>query len=123
MSNRPTFFDFSVNNPEASRTFFETVFGWQFERGPGHGEYYRIRTGRQGTPGIDGAMGVAIDGKARTVNSIEVADLDATLLEILKHGGKVGEPRMALEGGGWVALFIAPGGLLIGLIQGDPKAS
>ena len=38
---KPTYFDFTVKNLDDARLFFETIFGWRFEKFPMPYEYYR----------------------------------------------------------------------------------
>lgn len=56
------------------------------------------------------------------VNTIGIADLDATLDKVEEHGGKVVQPRVARPGMGWFASFEDPVGNRPGLMQTDPSA-
>lgn len=124
---KPTHFDLSVRDVAAARRFFEAALGWQFERFPFPYEYYRITAGPAGEPGIDGGIAAVADaplagGQPMTQVTVEVADLDAVIGRVTAAGGRVVEPRAPIPGVGWYATCAEPGGLVFGLIQGDPAA-
>jgi predicted enzyme related to lactoylglutathione lyase len=125
---KPAYFDLTVHDIAAARRFFETVFGWRFERYAGMTyEYWRIETGRADEPGIDGGIGAIADaplaaGRPLTQLTIPVPDLDAALARVRAAGGRVVEPRMAIPGVGWYAGCAEPGGLGFGLIEADASA-
>jgi len=84
---KPNFFDLTVHDVEQARTFFETVFGWKFEKFPTAYEYYRIQTGAPDEAGIDGGIGAIkhasiAEGRPLTQVSIPVADLDAFIAKV-----------------------------------------
>lgn len=58
---RPTYFDLTVPDPGRARSFFGQVLGWRFEKFDMPYEYYRIRTGPDSDPGIDGGIGSVDD--------------------------------------------------------------
>lgn len=125
---KPVYFDFTVRDLAQARSFFETVFGWRFERFPMPYEYYRIQAGAAGEPGIDGGIGDVKDasiaaGRPMTQVTVRVDDLDAMIAKIQVSGGRVVEPKMPIPGIGWYATCAEPGGLMFGVIQADPGAS
>jgi hypothetical protein len=124
---KPTYFDLSVRDPQRARSFFENVLGWRFERFPMPYEYYRIVTGSDGEPGIDGGIGGIGDaplagGRPLTQLTIPVPNLDEFTARVLAHGGRIVEPRTAIPGIGWYATCAEPGGLMFGLIEPDENA-
>jgi predicted enzyme related to lactoylglutathione lyase len=124
---KPTYFDLTVQDLTAARTFFERVLGWHFERFPMPYEYYRIRAGAPEDPGIDGGIGALADapqagGRPMTQVTIPVADLDETIGRVRDGGGAVLEDKMPIPGVGWYATCAEPGGLKFGVIQVDPAA-
>jgi len=58
---KPTYFDFTVQDLDKARTFFELVLGWQFEKFPMPYEYYRIHAGAEYEPRIEGGIGAVKD--------------------------------------------------------------
>lgn len=124
---KPTYFDLTVHDLGLARTFFENVLGWQFEKFDMPYEYFRIRTGPEELPGIDGGMGAISDaplseGRPMTLVTIPVTDLEATLARVTSAGGRIVEPRIRIPGVGWFATCAEPGGLKFGLIQADTNA-
>jgi predicted enzyme related to lactoylglutathione lyase len=125
---KPTYFDLTVADLDAARSFFGALFGWRFEKFPMPYEYYRIATGPAGEPGIDGGIGAiadtALTGGRPWVNlTVPVADLDACIAKVLANGGKVIEPKLPVPGVGWYATCAEPGGLMFGMIQADSSVN
>jgi len=126
---RPVHFEIHATDPEASRDFYEQVFGWGFQKW-GDQPYWMIYTGEDGTPGINGGLmprqgeppitGAPVNGFVVTV---DVDDLDATLEAALKIGGEVRLPRMPVPGVGWLAYLADPDGNLFGVMQADESAA
>lgn len=124
---KPMYFDFTVDNLQEAKQFFEQVFAWRFEKFPMPYDYYRIQAGPAEEPGIDGGIGAISDapvaqGRPLTQVTIPVQELDECLSRIHENGGRVVEPKMAIPGIGWYATCTEPGGLLFGIIQADPEA-
>lgn len=122
---KPTYFDLTVRDLGQARAFFESVFGWRFEKFPMPYEYFRIQAGPEGEPGIDGGIGEVkntptAEGKPMTQVTVPVPDLDAAISKVLGSGGSVVEAKMRIPGIGWYATCAEPGGLLFGMIQADP---
>ncbi len=124
---KPAYFDMTVNDIEAAKTFFEGLFGWRFEEFPMPYKYYRIKAGADDEPGIDGGIGAVADtqmaeGRPLTQVTISVPNLDARLARVRQNGGTVVEDKMPIPGIGWYATCAEPGGLKFGMIQADPDA-
>jgi predicted enzyme related to lactoylglutathione lyase len=125
---KPTYFDFTVEDPDKAKSFFEHVFDWRFERFSGMPyDYYRVQAGADDEPGINGGVGAIADtptakGKPLTQVTIPVGDLDECIERIEEAGGRVIEPKMAIPGIGWFAACAEPGGLLFGIMEADPEA-
>ena len=89
---RPIHFEIHATDPERVQAFYRTLFGWQFQSWGGPVEYWVISTGDASQPGINGGMvrrrGAApAEGQAVSafVCTVDVADLDATLLVLPGH--------------------------------------
>jgi predicted enzyme related to lactoylglutathione lyase len=54
--NRPIHFEIPAEKPERAMKFYEKVFGWKFEKWGGPMEYWVVRTGDDGVPGINGGL-------------------------------------------------------------------
>ena len=124
---KPTYFDLTVQDIAQAKAFFEQALGWQFEKFDMPYEYYRIKAGPESEPGIDGGMGAVRDaplskGRPMAQLTVPVPDLEAALERVTAAGGSIVEPRMPIPGIGWYATCAEPGGLIFGLIQGEPAA-
>ena len=116
-------FEFLVPQPPKSIEFFQNVFGWKIDKwGTGPQDYWTAKTREQNQPGIDGGFVTPHDNQPRTVNTIEVDDLDAYIQRVFEAGGQNVVPRMAIPGVGWVAYCTDPNGLVFGIYQSDPNA-
>jgi predicted enzyme related to lactoylglutathione lyase len=126
---RPVHFEIHATDPEASRDFYEQVFGWAFQKW-GDQPYWMIFTGEDGAPGINGGLVPRQGGAPATgapvngfVVTVDVDDLDATLEAALKIGGEIRLPRMPVPGVGWLAYLADPDGNLFGVMQADESAA
>jgi uncharacterized protein len=124
---KPTYFDLTVHDVGKTRSFFEKVLGWRFDRFPMPYEYYRIQAGPENEPGIDGGIGAVkdapiVEGRPLTQITVPVPNLDKILSLVQANGGQIIEPRMPIPGIGWYATCAEPGGLRFGVIEADPNA-
>ena len=55
---RPVHFEIPAENPQRAMQFYETLFGWKFQKWDGPMDYWIITTGQPGEPGIDGGLAV-----------------------------------------------------------------
>lgn len=118
---RVTHFDISALKPERFIDFYKSVFGWEFEKwGDGSMAYWMINTGGD-EPGINGGLSIR-QKDSSVVNSISVADIDKTIKEIEKHGGKIIHPKTAIPGYGYYAMFSDTEENILSIMQDDPKA-
>jgi predicted enzyme related to lactoylglutathione lyase len=124
---RPVHFEIHATNPEEVVNFYETVFGWKFNRW-GDVPYWLITTGEG--PGIDGGLvprkgpRPADDAPVGSfVNTIDVPDIDSVIAVITSNGGTVALPKHAVPTVGWLAYYKDPDGNLFGVMQSDPDAA
>jgi predicted enzyme related to lactoylglutathione lyase len=114
--NRVVHFDILAENPEKLINFYGKVFEWKFEKWDGPMDYWMIMTGEG--DGIDGGLSRK-SPQASSTNTIDVQDLDAMLVKITTHGGTIINPKMAIPGIGWFALFKDAEDNVFGLMQED----
>ncbi len=117
--HRPTHFEIHVPDPAQAMAFYQGVFGWKFQQW-GTESYWLVDTG-QGN-GINGGLMTSRDGQPRTINTIQVENVDEALAQVLAAGGQVAVPRMAIPGVGWLAYGLDPGGALFGIMHDDRNA-
>jgi uncharacterized protein len=114
--NRPIHFEIQATDPQKLVDFYTKIFGWNFRKWEGEWQYWLISTGPKDQPGIDGGM-VPRQGPVGAVNTIQVADLDATLKQVEELGGKCVLPRMEVPGVGSLAYFKDPDDTIWGALQ------
>jgi uncharacterized protein len=117
--SRPVHFEICVDNPEEAAKFYKEVFGWHIQEFEGGDGYLLAGTGEG--PGIDGGIMKSMDGQQRTVNSINVPDLDAYLTKVIEAGGKQITDKMEIPNVGQFAYVLDNQGCMFGLFQGNQQ--
>lgn len=123
---RPVHFELPADDPERASKFYSEVFGWQIQKWDGPIDYWLAGTGAEGEMGIDGGIfkrQAGEPGEFGTVNTIGVADLDASVAAVEAHGGSVLRGRMPIPGMGWLAYCLDTEGNTFGLMQPDESAA
>jgi predicted enzyme related to lactoylglutathione lyase len=127
--SRVIHFEIHADQPERAVKFYTALFGWEITKWSGPQEYWLIKTGPDGQPGINGGLlkrhGPApADGQC--VNAfpctIGVTAIDASIQAITKHGGRIAVPKMAIPGIGWLAYGKDTEGNIFGVMQPDAAA-
>ncbi len=126
---RTVHFEIQASEPQALIDFYGRMFDWSFSKWEG-GEYWLVGTGEVGAPGINGGLlprrgprpeeGAAVNAFVCTV---DVADLDQSLLLLKELKGTVAVPKMPVPGVGWLAYAKDPDGNIFGMMQTDASAS
>jgi hypothetical protein len=98
---RVVHFKIAGNNPEQLAAFYAIVFGWEITKWPGPQDYWLVKTGPAGTPGIDGAIFRPMEHFVGAVNSIAVEDIDATVAKIRASGGQTVSEKSTIPGIGY----------------------
>ncbi|MEP6636979.1 MAG: VOC family protein [Acidobacteriota bacterium] len=124
---RVVHFEIHAGDPERAVKFYEKIFGWSFQKWEGPMEYWLISTGPADQPGINGGLvrrRGEIDGQAviAYVCTVDVADLDASIVTVDANGGTVAVPKMPVPGMGWLAYYKDTEGNVFGMMQNDPSA-
>ena len=120
--NRFTHFELASTDLEKTAAFYRDVFGWQIQKWEGPIDYWLVTTGDASTPGINGGLMLTNGDFKGTVNTIEVADIDAAIASVLAHGGEIVLPKDSIPGVGYQAYFKDNSGIIVGLHQADPNA-
>jgi predicted enzyme related to lactoylglutathione lyase len=121
--SRVVHFEIPADDPERSIKFFESVFGWKIEKWDGPIEYWLIMTGDENEPGIDGGLGRRESPETGVEVTIDVKDLDQSLVAVEANGGTVTRSRMAVPGVGWMAYITDTEGNIFGLMESDTSAA
>lgn len=118
---RPVHFEIPVDDPEKNIAFFESVFGWKFNKWGGPMEYWVVSTG-DSQPGIDGGLMRRMNPGQPIVNTIEVPSVDDYIAKITNAGGQIVLPKMPIPGVGYLAYFKDPDGNIHGIMHEDKSA-
>jgi predicted enzyme related to lactoylglutathione lyase len=126
---RVVHFEIHAADPERAVAFYTRVFGRNFQKWSGPQDYWLIKTGEDGAPGINGGLvrrqGPApVEGQAVNcyVCTIDVPSVDAFVEAGLSAGGTVALPKMPIPGVGWLAYLKDTEGNIFGLMQADRAA-
>ncbi|HEY1275724.1 MAG TPA: VOC family protein [Thermoleophilaceae bacterium] len=117
--NELTHFAINAEDTAAAVRFYESVFGWEFERYGEH-DFFRSQSAGPATCAIQGRRelipGVRTTGFECT---IEVDDVDRVAEAVLAAGGRVVMEKSAIPGVGEVVFFADPDGNVAGAIRFD----
>jgi predicted enzyme related to lactoylglutathione lyase len=104
-------FEIRANDPDAARSFYGELFGWQFQEGgiPG---YTYVDTGVPDA--IPGGIGPTQGGEQLVTFFVGVEDVAAALANAERLGGRVVQPATAVPGVTF-GLLADPQGLVVGL--------
>lgn len=119
---RPVHFDMTADNPERAIKFYETVFGWKFQKWDGPMEYYMATTGDEKEPGINGGISRKGNQAMPQMNTIGVPSVDEFSKKVQNGGGKIIQPKMPIPGVGWFAVAQDTEGNTFGMMQEDKNA-
>jgi uncharacterized protein len=118
---RPIHFEIPAEDPARAISFYQTVFGWKFQKWDGPMPYWLISTGEG--PGINGGLMPRRDPAQPCVNTIGVDNIDQMLATVESSGGHCVVPKMPVPGVGWLAYCKDTEGHIFGLMQNDPAAA
>jgi uncharacterized protein len=123
MSGRVVHFEVPFDDADRARSFYRDLFDWQIQTVPEMG-YNLVSTGpasQEGGPSEPGYIGGGMLQRQAPVNTpvitLEVDDIDATLIAIEKHGGSAVGEKMPVGDMGFAAYFNDSEGNLMGLWQ------
>lgn len=126
---RTVHFEIQASEPQVLIDFYGRMFDWSFSKWEG-GDYWLVGTGEVGAPGINGGLlprrgpppaeGAAVNAFVCTV---DVEDLDQSLVLLKELKGTVAVPKMPVPGVGWLAYAKDPDGNIFGMMQNDASAS
>lgn len=126
---RPIHFEVHSSDPQRTINFYSKIFGWHFEEYI-PGVYWSIITGEEGTPGINGGlsarnapMGPRGSSPNAFVCTLDVENLDETIIAVQNAGGEIAVPKMPVPGIGWLAYFHDPDGNMFGAMQTDSSVA
>ncbi len=123
MPGKVVHFEIPADNVERAKTFYLKAFGWQINQYPGM-DYHMVGTapsdknGMPTEPGaINGGMTKRQDPVKNTVITVDASDIESSLKNIEKLGGKVVQKKQAVADMGFTAYFKDSEGNVVGLWQ------
>ncbi len=119
---RPIHFDISADDPERAARFYSEVFGWEIGKWDGPLDYWLIRTGAPGEPGIDGGLARRETPSDAILNFIGVSSVAEYAAKIVALGGQLVRDRQAIPGVGFIAVCQDTEGNRFGILEADENA-
>jgi predicted enzyme related to lactoylglutathione lyase len=123
MSARVVHFEVPFDDADRARGFYRDVFDWQIQPMP-EMNYNMVSTGPtsdEGMPTEPGYIGGGMMQREAPVNApvitMQVDDIDATIVSIEKHGGAAVGEKLHVGEMGFAAYFNDSEGNLLGLWQ------
>ena len=114
MPNPVVHFEIIGKDGKKSQDFYAKLFGWHIDANNPM-NYGIVDTHTKG--GIGGGIGPSMDGKPAIRFYVDVPDLQKTLDQAKKLGGKTIMPPTEIPGGPTMAMFTDPDGNIIGLTK------
>lgn len=102
--NRIIHFEIPADDPARAIKFYEEVFGWEITKWDGPFDYWLVKTGEEGQPGIDGAIMTKEMGQMIR-NTIAVDSFDDFAEKIKDNGGIMITEKMTIPGIGIMGSF------------------
>lgn len=121
---RVVHFELPAEDVARAVQFYESVFGWQFQKWGGPQEYWLIKTGEEGTMGINGGLSRRMEGFPANapINVLDVTSVDDYVEKIQAAGGTITVPKMPIPGVGYLAYAQDTEGVIFGIMQEDLTA-
>lgn len=113
------FVELSSDDPQATRRFLESVFGWRFQsRAMPEGEYLAYQAPGGGRGGI---RPTRASEPPTSLSYVRVSDLGRAQAQVTGAGGKIVLPRVDVPGMGSFFWFQVPGGPILACWQDAPE--
>ncbi len=126
MSNRVMHFEIQANDVGRAKDFYEKVFGWEITQAmskeDGGMDYWSVKTGESGEPGINGGLYARPEGPEERIIytydcTVVVDDLDRAMEAVEKNGGTIRQGKMEIPKVGWFASALDTEGNVFGIMQ------
>ncbi len=111
-------FEIPAKKLEKLSKFYSKCFGWRFEVNNSAGmEYWLFYTNPRSKTAFAGGMYRTKDTKQKPRNYISVANIDTSMKQVKKSGGKIVVGKQEIPGMGYSAICVDPEGNQFGLFQ------
>ena len=115
-------FEIPARDPEKLRDFYANVFGWKFRNVAAQNmQYWSIATGTKHSPGVTGGLYKKGSRTQTPVNYINTPDLNESMAEVERQGGKITVGKKEVKGHGFTAIGKDPEGNPIGLFESTDR--
>ena len=118
---RVVHFEIPVDNPDRAAKFYGDVFDWKIEKWEGPVDYWLMTTGKEGEPGINGAL-TSRSERSMVTNMIDIPSVDDFIEKVEVGGGRVLTPKIAVPGAGYMVYFEDTEGNVSGMMESDETA-
>jgi predicted enzyme related to lactoylglutathione lyase len=116
--NEMVHFEIPARDPKKLRKFYADVFGWKFKNSaPQNMQYWNIDTKSKHMPAVGGGLYKKGSPKERPVNYISTPDIDKSIAQIKRAGGRITVGKKETPDHGWTAVGTDPEGNPVGLFQ------
>ena len=116
-------FDIPAEDIERAKRFYTELFGWKIEETGGPIEHYLITTtDEKGEKAVGGEMMKRENPQQMITNYIDVPSVKEFAAKIVKLGGKVVVPKMAVPGEGYFAVCLDTENNYFGIWETDRMA-
>ena len=120
MSNKIMWLEMASTDVPASAKFYGDLFGWPMVTDEQMDYTMTAFEGQEtgiGFPAVNEEQGVTAGS---VLVYVDVADIDATIARAEELGATIIMPKFRIENTGWMAMFAAPGGNRIAVMQRLP---
>jgi predicted enzyme related to lactoylglutathione lyase len=110
--------EFVSKEPEKTKKFYNQIFGWKFQEMP---ELNYSMVDSKDTPG--GGLRQPGQGEGPgTLSYVLVESIEETVSRAKAAGAHVLMAKQEIPNMGWMAVFVAPGGVVQGIFEANPEA-
>jgi predicted enzyme related to lactoylglutathione lyase len=115
-------FEINADDPARASKFYSEVFNWKINKWDGPQDYWLVDSTEGDEPGINGGILQRTHPDLSTINTIGVNNIDEFTESVIKAGGKVAKPKMAVPGVGYLVYCTDSEGNMFGMMQSDESA-
>lgn len=120
-------FEVAADDPQRAADFYKNTFGWEIEEWKGDvSEYWLVTTGPDNERGINGGIfkresPLSYSGGELIAYrcTVGVPSVDEYQEKVIKNGGTVTHPKMAVAGMGWLVYCKDTEGNVFGIMESD----
>lgn len=119
MKNKVVHFEIGADDPKALSEFYKKTFGWEINEWGGSGYFVVGKEDDRSEGAINGGIMKRFEHE-KTINTLDVDDLDETIKTVTANGGKIVKEKASMEMGDetmWWAYLADPEGNVFGAMQ------